>query len=65
MISKFDKGLTNRINKELPHVLVVHDFSHLFNLVSNYSIKKFPPGPIDLIKAVSSFLDILFLEDLD
>ena len=54
MISKLDKGLTNRINKELPHVLVVHDFSHLFNLVSSYSIKKFPPGPIDLIKAISS-----------
>jgi len=54
MISEKNKGLTNRINQKLPRVLVVHDFSHLFNLVSNYSLKKFPSGPVFLIKAISS-----------
>ena len=49
-ISEKNKGLTNRINQKLPRVLVVRSFSDLFNLVSNYSIKKFPSGPVFLIK---------------
>ena len=52
-ISEKNKGLTNRINQKLPRVLVVRSFSDLFNLVSNYSIKKFPSGPVFFIKAIS------------
>ena len=54
MISPKEKGLTNRIKKDCPQIIVIHDFSHLFNLVSASAIKKFPSESISLIKQISA-----------
>ena len=52
MMSPKEKGLTNRIKKDFPQIIVTHDFSHLFNLVSASAIKRFPSEPISLIKQI-------------
>jgi len=54
MISKKDKGLANRLKQDLNSVIVIHDFSHIFNLVSSYSIKRFPSEVISLVKDISA-----------
>lgn len=49
MLSNKDKGLLNRLENEFP-IITVGDFSHSFNLVTKYSLRKFPPFLIPFIK---------------
>jgi len=52
MISCKDKGLLNRLQHLYKDILIVHDFSHAFNLVIAYALKTFPEKVLTLMKSI-------------
>ena len=54
MISEKDKGLTNRLKIDHPHIIVIHDFAHVYSLVIKEAITKFPYGLIQVIEKITS-----------
>ena len=54
MISKKDKGVTNRFQQDLPYLLVTHDFCHCFNLILQSCIDKFPTKYVKMVKQIVS-----------
>jgi len=48
------KGLSNRLQKAFPHVYLVHDYSHGYNLIGKNAAKVFPSIIIDMIKDISN-----------
>ena len=51
MISEKEKGLAERLKKDYPHIFIIHDYSHIFNLVMQEAIDQFPP---EIIKIISN-----------
>ena len=54
MISKHDKGLTNRIIAKYPQTFRTIDLCHSFHNICKYSLKKLPKEPLTLIKNICS-----------
>ena len=54
MISGKDKGLTNRFEKDLPHLVVVHDICHALNLVLESCIESFPKDIKKIVSDIAS-----------
>jgi len=52
MLSKKDKGLTNRIQEQYNQVFAANDYSHIFNSICKHSLKKFAQEPINLVKEI-------------
>lgn len=51
---ELQKGLTNRLSKTFPHIVTVHDYSHVFNLIIKKAIDKFPADIILMIHDICS-----------
>lgn len=47
------KGLSNRLQQTFPHMYVVHDYSHIFNLIGKQAAKAFPANIPEMIKDIS------------
>ena len=58
MISSKEKGLLNRFKTIFPWIIIVHDFSHLFNLVIENALTKFPNSVLTLIRSVSKHFSV-------
>jgi len=54
MISKRNAGLKNRLKEKHPHIYVVHDLCHAFNLILQDCFKVFPQEYRNIIDDVSS-----------
>ena len=57
MISSKDKGLSNRIIEEIPHVMHIRDISHCYNLVCEDALSGFPLYILEFIKKVCSYFN--------
>ena len=53
MIGK-NKGLIKLLTNEYPHIMVLHDISHMLNLVAKYALEDLPKGVVELVEEVSS-----------
>jgi hypothetical protein len=54
MISKGEKGATNRFTRDLPHLVVVHDYCHALNLALKDCLNNFPRQYIHIVEQIST-----------
>jgi len=48
-----EKGLCNRLRKDIPHLYLAFDFSHKYNLIAKVASKEFPDDRIKMIKNIA------------
>ena len=54
MISEKDKGLSNRLKRDNPHIVITHDYCHCYNLIIQEGLAQFPAKIIAIITSMSS-----------
>jgi len=54
MISGKEKGLAERLTVTFPHMFVIHDYSHAFNLVTKCGLEAFPSEIISTVNKICS-----------
>ena len=55
MISSDQAALANRLKNDYPHIVVVRDLCHLYDLICEEALKEFPLYVINFIKKVCSY----------
>ena len=53
MVGK-NKGLIKLLTTKYPHLVVMHDISHMLNLVAKYALEDLPKEVVGLVEEVSS-----------
>ena len=53
-ISGGEKGLAESLKKDIPHLFVIQDYAHIFNLVVGQALSIFPQDIVPMIKKICS-----------
>ena len=56
MISSRGAGLANRLIKDYPYAIFVHDYSHIINIVAKNAVLELPKKIIKMVKTITSHL---------
>ena len=54
MISEGEAGVQERLKRDFPYIFAVHDYAHVFNLVMEKAMSKFPANILSLIRKICS-----------
>ena len=53
MLAK-NKGFASRLKQTVKHLLIIHDFCHIWNLILKACLKKFPQNYVNIVNRISS-----------
>ena len=59
MVGK-NKGLIKLLKDKYPHLMVMHDISHMLNLVAKYALEDLPKTVVGVVEEISSHFNYSF-----